>query len=85
MSETIKTIYIGNKPLDSYLQACYFAQERGATQVKLVARGRPILTAIDVASILQRNGEKINNVEIDSIKKLNYPGYVSTVEISVEL
>ena len=84
MNETVGTIYVGNKPLPSYLQAVYFAQERGAKEVKLIARGRPILTAIDVASILQRNGGIIRDIEIGSIKKPDYPGYASTIEIDLE-
>ena len=84
MSET-KIICIGSKPISAYLQAVYIAQQNGAKEIRLLARGRLILTAIDVASILQRNGGKVNNVEIGSIKKLNYPGYASTIEINIEI
>lgn len=84
MNESVRTIYVGNKPLPSYLQACYFAQEKGAKEVRILARGRSILTAINVASILQRNGGKINSIEIGSEKKKNFPGFVSTVEIELE-
>ena len=85
MSETVKTIYVGNKPLPSYLQACYFAQNKGAKELRIVARGRPILTAINVVSILQRNGGIIRDIVIGSMKKTDYPGYVSTIQIDLEL
>ena len=80
-----KIIYIGNKPLANYLQACYVARQKGIKEFKLVAMGIPILTAINVASILQRNGSKINNILIGCEKKPNYPGYVSTIEITMEI
>ena len=83
MSE--KTIYIGRKPLPNYLQACYVVQQKGFKELKLVAMGIPILTAINVASILQRNGSRILDVQIGSEKKLNYPGYVSTIQINIEI
>ena len=85
MGETVRTIYIGNKPFPSYLQAVYFAQEKGAKEIKLIARGRPILTAINVASILQRNGGRVNSIVIGSVKKPDYPGYASTIEIEIEV
>jgi len=61
MPETVKTLYIGNKLLPSYLQAVYVAQNKGVKELKLIARGKPILRAINVASILQRNGGRINS------------------------
>ena len=86
MSETIRTMYIGHKPLSAYLQACYFTLEKeNVKELRLLAMGRSILTAINVASILQRNGGKINSIGIGSEKKKNYPGYVSTIEIEIEV
>lgn len=85
MSETVHTIYVGHKPLPTYLQAIHYAQERGAKELRILARGRPILTAIDVVSILQRNGGVITGIQIGSVKKPDYHGYVSTVEITVEM
>ena len=81
----IRTMYIGNKPIGNYLQACYITQQNGVKELKLIARGRPVLTAINVTAILQRNGGKINSIEIGSEKKKNYPGYVSTIEIEIEV
>ena len=83
MSE--RTIYIGNKPLANYLQACYVAQQNGVRQLVFRARGRPILTAINVASIMQRNGSKITDIKIGCEKKPNYPGYVSIIQINIEI
>ena len=78
-------IYVGNKPLGSYLQACYIEQQKGTKQLKLVARGLPILTAVNVASILQRNNSRITDIQIGCEKKPNYPGFVSTIKISIEI
>lgn len=83
MLSEVKTMYIGSKPLASYLQACYVAQNKGAKELKLIARGKPILTVINVASILQRNGGIITDIVIGSEKKPKYPGFVSTIEIEV--
>ena len=83
MSERI--IYVGNKPLINYLQACYIARQKGIEEIKLIARGNPILTAINVASILQRNGSKIVEVQIGCEKKPNYHGYASNIEITIEI
>ena len=84
LSET-KTICIGSKPISSYLQAVYISQENGANRLVFKARGRNILRCIDVASILQRNGGAIRYVEIGSQRIPDFHGYVSTIEISVEL
>lgn len=81
MSE--KTIYIGNKPRGNYLQACYVAREKGVKELTIMARGTNILTGINVASILQRNGSKILDVQIGCEKKSNYPGFVSTIQITL--
>ena len=85
MNESVRTIYVGNKPLPSYLQAVYVAQNKGAKEIKIIARGRPVLNAINLASIMQRNGGIIRDIEIGSEKKPNYPGYASTIQIELEL
>ena len=85
MSETVHTIYVGNKLLTFYLQACYFAQNKGAKELRIVARGRPILTAINLVSVLQRNGGIVRSIEIGSERRLDYRGYVSTIKIDLEV
>ena len=80
-----KIIYIGNKPLAKYLQACYIVQQKGIKEINLVAMGIPILTAINVASILQRNGSKITDIQIGYKKRTNHPGFVSTIQINIEI
>ena len=80
-------IYIGKKPLMSYVLAVITQFGAGNKQVKIKARGRAISRAVDVANIVMRRfvqDAKIKNINIASEEKVNQQGkktYVSTIEI----
>jgi DNA-binding protein len=80
-------IYIGKKPLMSYVLAVITQFGAGNKQVRIKARGRAISRAIDVANIVMRrfvNDAKIKAINVGSEEKINQQGkktYVSTIEI----
>jgi DNA-binding protein len=49
-----RIIYIGHKPVHLYVRAVVMAMEGGERDVLLVARGRCISSAVDVAEICKR-------------------------------
>ena len=76
MSEDQNIVYIGRKPVMSYVLAVitYF-NTPDAKEVILKARGRAISTAVDVAEITRRRF--MDKLEIDKIK-------IATEEIEQE-
>jgi DNA-binding protein len=51
--ESINTIYIGRKPVMSYVMAVMTAMRDEKSEAVLVARGRAISTAVDVAEVVR--------------------------------
>ena len=54
MSREPNVVYVGRKPVMNYVLAVITAFSTGIKEVKLMARGRAISTAIDVAEITRR-------------------------------
>ncbi len=68
MSEEEQVIYIGQKPVTSYvLAALAQLNESNVQRVVLKARGRAISRAVDVAEVIRRRLMK-GQVEIDDIR-----------------
>ncbi|MCK5626012.1 DNA-binding protein Alba [Candidatus Bathyarchaeota archaeon] len=92
MSEEENVIYIGRKPVMSYVLAVitYFNMPN-AKEVVLKARGRAITTAVDAAEITRRrfmDKAKISNIEIGTEELPEEGGRtraVSTMEITLSL
>ena len=80
-------VYIGKKPLMSYVLAVITQFGAGNKQVRIKARGRAISRAVDVANIVMRrfvSDVKIKTINVGSEEKVNQQGkktYVSTIEI----
>jgi DNA-binding protein len=80
-------VYIGKKPLMSYVLAVITQFGAGNKQVRIKARGRAISRAVDVANIVMRrfvSDVKIKAINVGSEEKVNQQGkktYVSTIEI----
>jgi DNA-binding protein len=80
-------IYIGKKPLMSYVLAVITQFGAGNKQVRIKARGRAISRAVDVVNIVMRRfvtEAKIKTINVGSEEKVNQQGkktYVSTIEI----
>jgi DNA-binding protein len=51
--ESVNTIYIGRKPVMSYVMAVMTAMRNDESEAVLVARGRAISTAVDVAEVVR--------------------------------
>ena len=95
MSDETNTIYIGNKPVYSYIMACMtqLSNESGGNTVDrlvLKARGRAITRAVDVAEVLTKKfmaGKiKVENIEISTEQLETRDGRasnVSAIEITV--
>jgi len=49
-----RIIYIGKKPLHSYIRAVLMAMQEGELEIDLVARGGNISRAVDVAELCKR-------------------------------
>jgi len=61
------TIYVGLKPTQTYVLAALIQFNNGAQKIKIVARGRAISKAVDVAEILRNKvipNLKVENIEI---------------------
>lgn len=91
MSREQNIIYIGNKPVMSYVLAVITSfSAPNTTEVTLKARGRSITTAVDVAEITRRRFMKQLNVEgiVVDTEELPQEGggtrAVSTIEISLK-
>lgn len=76
MNDKISTIYIGSKPVYSYIMAC-LAKLSDESKIRpdvekvqkvcLKARGRAITRAVDVAEVL-RNKFMVDKIEIEKIE-----------------
>jgi DNA-binding protein len=92
MSEEQNIIYIGRKPVMSYVLAIitYF-NTPNAKEVVLKARGRAITTAVDVAEITRRrfmDKATVSNIEIGTEELTEEGGRtraVSTMEITLSI
>ena len=58
-------VYIGNKPVMNYVLAVVTQMNSGVTEVILIARGRAISRAVDVAEIVRNRF--ISDVDVESI------------------
>jgi len=84
-------VFIGRKPVMSYVLACMTALQSGGKKVTVKARGRAISRAVDTVQILQRRFYK--NLEIGEIKtnteqvtgENNITLNVSTIEITISV
>lgn len=92
MSKDQNVVYIGRKPVMSYVLAVItHFNSPDAKEVVLKARGRAITTAVDVAEITKRRFLKDLNVEQISIgteelaQELGGTRAVSTIEITLKL
>ena len=92
MSEKSNIVYIGRKPIMSYVLAVMtHLNSSGAQDVVIKARGRAITTAVDVAEVTRRRF--INNISVDSIEigteeikqEDGRTRAVSTIEIKLNL
>ncbi len=75
MAEDENVIYVGNKPVTNYVLAVMTQFSEGADEVKLVARGRAISRAVDVAEFIRNN--VMPEVEVKDIE-------IGTEEIETE-
>lgn len=55
----MRTIYVGRKPVHTYVAAVLRAMKDGDREVELTARGNAMRTAIDVAEICRRRNGHI--------------------------
>lgn len=81
-------VFIGKKPLMSYVLAVVTQFGKGQNEVRLKARGKSISTAVDVAEIIRKRfvtDAKIAGIEIDTeeIAADNEKINVSTIEIVI--
>lgn len=92
MSEEQNVVYIGRKPVMSYVLAVitHFNMSN-AKEIVLKARGRAITTAVDTAEITRRRfmeKAKVSKIEIDTEEITEESGRtraVSTMEITLSL
>lgn len=86
---TENMVFIGKKPIMSYVTACITFFNRGEEQVIVKARGRAISRAVDSVELLRRAFIKdleIKNIEIDTEELIGVEGQksnVSTIEIVI--
>lgn len=88
LSETA-VVFIGKKPVMSYVLACMTGLQSGGKQVTVKARGRAISRAVDTVQILRRRFFK--DLQIGEIKtnteqltgENNITVNVSTIEITI--
>jgi len=90
MSKNLDVIYVGNKPVMSYVLAVITSfSGSDAKEITLKARGQAITTAVDVAEITKRRFLKelkigkisIGTEEMPPREGENRPRMVSTMEI----
>ncbi len=82
-------VFIGKKPVMSYIVACLTLLNAGAKQISIKARGRAISKAVDTVELLRRTFVK--DVEIQSInigteiieRAEGQTSNVSTIEITI--
>lgn len=69
---------IGTKPIKNYITACivYFKNEEGSKDITILARGKVIGRAVDIAEILKRFTDpllKVKKVTIGSVELASKP------------
>lgn len=86
--DNYSTIFVGRKPVMSYVLACLTLLQNGASEITLKARGRAISKAVDAAQILTKRfvpDVTIKSVDIDTeqVKSIESGGMnnVSSMEI----
>jgi len=83
------TIFIGQKPLMSYVTAIVMQLNSGSKEVAVKARGRMISQAVDVVEVCRRRffADKLNITEIkigtEVLGEEGQPRNVSTMEIKL--
>jgi len=83
------TIFIGQKPLMSYVTAVVMQLNSGSKEVAVKARGRMISQAVDVVEVCRRRffSNKLNITEIkigtEVLGEEGQPRNVSTIEIKL--
>jgi DNA-binding protein len=81
-------VFIGKKPVMSYVIACLTAFNSGGNEVCVKARGRSISTAVDTIEVLRRSFIKdlaIKEIKIgtEEVTREQGKSNVSTIEITV--
>ena len=83
------TVFIGRKPVMSYVIACLTLLNSGSKKVVLKARGRAISTAVDTVELLRRaimKDVQLQGISIGTEQVTGSEGQtrnVSTIEITV--
>jgi DNA-binding protein len=82
------SVFVGRKPVMSYVLACMTLFQSGATEICIKARGRAVSRAVDVAEILRRRfllDIKVKDIKIGtefiSRNESGIPSNVSTIEV----
>ncbi|HID44083.1 MAG TPA: DNA-binding protein Alba [Archaeoglobaceae archaeon] len=84
-----QTIYIGNKPVMSYVLAAMAQLNESDGKIVLKARGRAIGRAVDVAEVLKNRfmpNVSVKDIKVDTEELSSEQGRrmnVSTIEISL--
>ena len=83
-----KVVFIGIKPVMSYVIACLTSFSTGGKEVCVKARGRSISTAVDTIEVLRRSfvkDLKIKEIKIgtEEVTREQGKSNVSTIEITV--
>lgn len=82
-------VFIGQKPVMSYVTACITYFNRGEKQVVVKARGRAISRAVDTVELLRRAFIKdleIKNIELSTEELVRTEGQksnISAIEITI--
>lgn len=61
------TVFVGRKPVMSYVLACLTLFQNGTAEITIKARGRAIAKAVDAAQILTKKfvpGLKVKSIEL---------------------
>ncbi|KYH36741.1 MAG: DNA-binding protein Alba [Candidatus Bathyarchaeota archaeon B23] len=87
MSGEAETVYVGSKPILTYVLAVINAFQR-ANKVKVLARGRAISSAVDVVEVTRRSfleNLKVENIEIgtETVGEGDEARNVSTIAITL--
>jgi len=54
VNELVESIFVGDKDIKNYISACFYALNNSVDEIHLIARGRNIVKAVNVADILLR-------------------------------
>jgi DNA-binding protein len=84
-----QTIYVGNKPVMSYVLAAMAQLNEADSEIVLKARGRAIGRAVDVAEVIRNRfmpDVNVKDIKVDTEELSSEQGRkmnVSTIEISL--